>query len=219
MAPGPGSRVPMTAETSPAVQTPGAIGALQDAPAPGARVARRLEGGTRGVVTVGVPRVVLADRVHEARDVVVGDAPGELGAVADRDRIDGESDHARSDRPGVPSSRLRTRSSLSSSVSIFSSTWARWRARAVTWVREGIPRPDSETSICCSAAFFAGPDAFRKPSSCLPMALANASVPIACSSTRDHAAIHWARNGFHCAIRSGDGAVPGVMTLDHAAMP
>ena len=28
MAPGPGSRVPMTADTSPAVQMPGAIGAL-----------------------------------------------------------------------------------------------------------------------------------------------------------------------------------------------
>src|SRR5678815_1782160 len=82
-----------------------------------------------------------------------------------------------------------------------------------------MPSPASDASICCSATFLAGPDALRKPSSCLPIMRAKVSVPIACSSTRDHAAIHWSRNCFHCAIRSGAGAEPWVITFDHAAMP
>jgi hypothetical protein len=48
----------------------------------------------------------------------------------------------------------------------------------------------SPDSICCSAAFFTGAETLRKPSSCLPMAWAKFSVPMACSSTFDHAAIH-----------------------------
>ena len=43
-------------------------------------------------------------------------------------------------------------------------------------------------------------------------------MPIACSSTLDHAAIHWSRNCFHWAMRSADGG-PWVITLDHAAIP
>src|SRR2546422_377935 len=41
---------------------------------------------------------------------------------------------------------------------------------------------------------------------------------MACSSTLDQAAIHWSRNCFHWAMRSGEGC-PCVITLDQACMP
>ena len=45
----------------------------------------------------------------------------------------------------------------SSTASIFSSSEMMCFAIPTTWLREGTPSPASVASICCSAAFFAGP--------------------------------------------------------------
>ena len=61
MVPGPGSRVPITAEISPAVQIPGAMGSLN-------LRARR-------VLAVGVHGIVVAHGLDEAGDVGLGGHP------------------------------------------------------------------------------------------------------------------------------------------------
>ena len=104
---------------------PGADDGGDQARGPDAGRDRLLEHRRGRVRPVRVHRVVVPDRVHERADVAVTDAAGDLGAVADCDRVDGQADHARSGRPAPPSRRRRAWSSLSSSPSIFSSTWAR----------------------------------------------------------------------------------------------
>src|SRR5438874_10432930 len=136
----------------------------------------RLERGGGGVGGVTVHGVVIADGVHEGRDVTVLDDARQLGVIARREVRDRLADHFGS----LWSRRWRIAPSVSSMRSSRSSSSMICFATAVSWLREAMLSVCSAWSICCSAAFFIGALATSHWSRYFPSICAYASVFIAC---------------------------------------
>src|SRR5207302_10512541 len=114
---------------------------------------RRLERRRGGVGGVGVERVVVADRLDEARDVGRVDRSRQLRVIPLVQVGDRLSGHWGS----LPSRRLSRAATPSSRRSSRSSTSASWRATPATWAREGSPNAWSRVSADSSPAFLTGP--------------------------------------------------------------